>query len=54
MGQLIPNNAFEEDPEDIDLASPEQAVEEATAAAREILAERIPRPSRRAKTCSNS
>ncbi|WP_390890192.1 DUF6894 family protein [Rhizobium laguerreae] len=28
------NNVFEEDPEGIDLASPEQAVEEATAAAR--------------------
>ncbi|WP_376774830.1 DUF6894 family protein [Rhizobium laguerreae] len=35
------NDVFEEDPEGIDLASPELAFEEATAAAREIVAERI-------------
>jgi hypothetical protein len=35
------NDIFEEDLEGIDLASPEQAREEATAAAREIVAERI-------------
>ncbi|MBY3054443.1 DUF6894 family protein [Rhizobium laguerreae] len=35
------NDVFEEDLEGIDLASPEQACEEATAAAREIAAERI-------------
>ncbi|WP_409999578.1 DUF6894 family protein [Rhizobium leguminosarum] len=35
------NDVFEEDPEGIDLASPELACEEATAAAREIVAERI-------------
>jgi hypothetical protein len=35
------NDVFEEDLEGIDLASPEQACEEATAAAREIVAERI-------------
>ncbi|MBY3122323.1 hypothetical protein HFO41_16750 [Rhizobium leguminosarum] len=35
------NDVFEEDLEGIDLASPEEACEEATAAAREIVAERI-------------
>jgi hypothetical protein len=35
------NDVLEEDLEGIDLASPEQASEEATAAAREIIAERI-------------
>ncbi|NKM43105.1 hypothetical protein GFL68_33855 [Rhizobium laguerreae] len=35
------NDVFEEDVEGIDLATPEQAREEAIAAAREILAERI-------------
>ncbi|MBY5357873.1 hypothetical protein HFO94_30965 [Rhizobium leguminosarum] len=35
------NDVFEEDLEGIDLASPELAREEATAAAREIVAERI-------------
>ncbi|MBY5454622.1 hypothetical protein HLI03_10150 [Rhizobium laguerreae] len=35
------NDVFEEDLEGIDLASLEQAREEATAAAREIMAERI-------------
>ncbi|TAV35669.1 hypothetical protein ELI36_19120 [Rhizobium ruizarguesonis] len=35
------NDVFEEDLEGIDLASPEQAREEATAAAREMVAERI-------------
>jgi hypothetical protein len=35
------NDVFEEDVEGVDLASPEQAREEAMAAAREIVAERI-------------
>nr|WP_246733666.1 hypothetical protein [Rhizobium laguerreae] len=35
------NDVFEEDPEGIDLATPELAFKEATAAAREIVAERI-------------
>ncbi|MGB8286354.1 hypothetical protein ELI13_33245 [Rhizobium ruizarguesonis] len=35
------SGAFKEDPEGIDLATPELAFEEATAAAREIMAERI-------------
>ncbi|MBY3447976.1 MULTISPECIES: DUF6894 family protein [Rhizobium] len=35
------HDVFEEDPEGVDLATPELALEEATAAAREIVAERI-------------